>query len=384
MASSAPPSALAKSVIAWLQAPTTAAAVPDESKRTELTKAATALAAAFDLDPKAPTPAGPGLAQIYGIFLRTQSKLAGSASAAGAGSTPAAGTAAAPGPSAAAPAAAAAASTSAAAAAGPSSSASSAPTPSVSAADKAKAETLKAEGNKAMTAKDYGGAIAAYNEAIALDPTNPVYFSNRAAAFSQVQQHDKAIEDASKAKELDPGFARAYSRLGHALFSAGRYQEAVEAYEGGLAIDPANSVMKNGLEASRKQVGPAAGSSSSSTPTASASGSGAAAAASDSLARDAAGIPGAGPGGLGGFPGFGGGEGGLGRAGGMPDLGALLNNPQLMSMAQSMMANGGLDQLLNNPMLRNLMSDPNMQQMARNLMSGGGRGAGGPPSNMFG
>lgn len=39
----------------------------------------------------------------------------------------------------------------------------------------------------------------------------------------------------------------------------------------------------------------------------------------------------------------------LGGAGGMPDLGALLNNPQLMNMAQQMMQSGALDNLMNNP-----------------------------------
>ncbi|KAE8224631.1 hypothetical protein CF319_g2515 [Tilletia indica] len=350
MAASSTP-ALAKSVLAWLQAPTTTSSVADDAKRAELTKAADALAAAFDLDASASAPAGPGLAQIYDIFLRTQSKLSGGAAAAPA-----------------------AAATTAAAGASSSSStpapAAALPKKDVSSDDKAKAEDAKAEGNKAMSAKDYGGAIAAYNEAIEHDPTNPVYYSNRAAAYSQIQQHDKAIEDASMAKELDPKFARAYSRLGHALFSAGRFQEAVDAYETGLAIDPSNQVMKNGLEASKKQV---PSSSSAASPSA----------ASDSLAREAGGLPGAGPGGLGAFPGFGG-EAGAG-AGGMPDLGALLNNPQLMQMAQSMMGNGGLEGLLNNPMLRNMMADPNMQQMARNLMrGGGGAGGAGGAGNMFG
>lgn len=39
----------------------------------------------------------------------------------------------------------------------------------------------------------------------------------------------------------------------------------------------------------------------------------------------------------------------LGGAGGMPDLGALLNNPALMNMAQQMMQSGALDNLMNNP-----------------------------------
>lgn len=65
-----------------------------------------------------------------------------------------------------------------------------------------------------MSSKDYGAAIAAYTQAIELYSNNPVYFSNRSAAYAQVGQHDKAIEDAREASKVDPKFGKAYSRLG--------------------------------------------------------------------------------------------------------------------------------------------------------------------------
>jgi len=65
-----------------------------------------------------------------------------------------------------------------------------------------------------MSAKDYGAAIAAYSQAIDLHSTNPVYYSNRSAAYAQVGQHDEAIEDAREASKVDPKFGKAYSRLG--------------------------------------------------------------------------------------------------------------------------------------------------------------------------
>jgi len=60
----------------------------------------------------------------------------------------------------------------------------------------------------------------------------------RAAAYSQISDHEAAIADARKALEIDPSFSKAYSRLGHALFSNKEYAEAVEAYEKGLELDP--------------------------------------------------------------------------------------------------------------------------------------------------
>lgn len=92
-----------------------------------------------------------------------------------------------------------------------------------------------------MSHKNYAAAIEKYTQAIAKDGVNPVYYSNRAAAHSQAGDHQKAIDDANQAKEIDPNFAKAYSRLGHAYFSLARYSEAVEAYEKGVELDPSVS-----------------------------------------------------------------------------------------------------------------------------------------------
>ena len=66
-----------------------------------------------------------------------------------------------------------------------------------------------------MSAKKYDEAIASYTKAIELDPTNPVYYSNRAAAYSSKASHDEAVLDAEKAIEVDPSFIKAYHRLGY-------------------------------------------------------------------------------------------------------------------------------------------------------------------------
>lgn len=50
-----------------------------------------------------------------------------------------------------------------------------------------------------------------------------------------------------------------------------------------------------------------------------------------------------------------GGAGGGGAGGGMPDLSSLMSNPQVMEMAQNMMANGGMERLMQNPMMRNMV-----------------------------
>jgi small glutamine-rich tetratricopeptide repeat-containing protein alpha len=72
--------------------------------------------------------------------------------------------------------------------------------------------------------------------------------------------------------------------------------------------------------------------------------------------------PTGGAGGAGGMPDlsalagmFGGGGAGRGGGGGMPDLASLMQNPQLMQMAQNMMADGGLERMMQNPAVRNIV-----------------------------
>lgn len=80
--------------------------------------------------------------------------------------------------------------------------------------DKANADKLKQKGNSLMSNKKYDEAIQTYTEAIKLDSTNPVYYSNRAAAHSSKGDHPSAVGDAEKAIEVDPSYVKAYHRLG--------------------------------------------------------------------------------------------------------------------------------------------------------------------------
>ncbi|KAJ9112117.1 hypothetical protein QFC20_002297 [Naganishia adeliensis] len=80
--------------------------------------------------------------------------------------------------------------------------------------DKSQAEALKAEGNALITRRLYLSAIEKYSAAIALDPGNAVYYSNRAAAWGAMGEHAEAVKDAEEAVKRDPGFGRGWSRLG--------------------------------------------------------------------------------------------------------------------------------------------------------------------------
>lgn len=150
---------------------------------------------AFGVDPTSETQASqlsvkPATLQtIFDVFLKTRDKMAPAPTASSSAAVPTS--------------------------AAPANAAPSVPEPKgPSSEDKAAAEKYKASGNSLMSTKQYDAAIEAYTKAIELDPTNAVYYSNRAAAHSSKSSHAAAITDAEKALEIDPSFVRAYHRLG--------------------------------------------------------------------------------------------------------------------------------------------------------------------------
>lgn len=65
-----------------------------------------------------------------------------------------------------------------------------------------------------MRTDKYQEAIDSYTKAISFDPTNPVYYSNRAAAYSKANLHENAIKDCDKALAIDSNYSKAYGRKG--------------------------------------------------------------------------------------------------------------------------------------------------------------------------
>lgn len=209
-----------------------------------------------------------------------------------------------------------------------------------------KADELKLLGNKAMSRRDFQDAVDKYTEAIELTPKNVIFLSNRAAAYSSLREHEKAIEDADAAIAIDPSYSKAYSRLGLAYYALGKPKEALDAYKRGVESegDSPSESMKKGYETAKKrveeslnldvpeQLSPATTEGSTPTP---ATGAGA-------------------------------------SAGGLPDLSSLLGGA------------GGLEGLMSNPMVQqmmqdpslmsNLMNNPALSQMAQSMGIGGGEG----------
>jgi len=71
--------------------------------------------------------------------------------------------------------------------------------------------------------------------------------SNRSAAFIELGQPTKALEDADACVAIDPRWPKGYSRRGNALHALRRYREAQQAYEHALRLDPENQAVRTSL-----------------------------------------------------------------------------------------------------------------------------------------
>ena len=72
------------------------------------------------------------------------------------------------------------------------------------------AESKKTLGNEAFKNGQHTRALSYYNDAINTDPTNPLYFTNRALCLQKLDRWDEALMDAKYAVELDVDLLKAY------------------------------------------------------------------------------------------------------------------------------------------------------------------------------
>lgn len=123
---------------------------------------------------------------------------------------------------------------------------------------KAQAEGKKGEGNKAFSAGEYDKAIELYAEAIALDPDNHIYYSNRSACYGSKGDWAKAAADAKLCTEKDPTFLKGYYRLTLAQIELKEYDEAIDTIKAGLKIQPDNPELQKQLRIAKAKKASAA------------------------------------------------------------------------------------------------------------------------------
>ena len=114
------------------------------------------------------------------------------------------------------------------------------------------AERYKSQGNQALQAGQFAEAIELYSKAIGLEPSNSVYFSNRAAAYASLKRWREALDDSHEVVTLRPDWAKGWVRRGAAFTGMGQHEEARKAYLKATQLEPGNAQIEQYLRASEK------------------------------------------------------------------------------------------------------------------------------------
>nr|CAD1842223.1 unnamed protein product [Ananas comosus var. bracteatus] len=109
-----------------------------------------------------------------------------------------------------------------------------------------RAEELKLLANEAFKANKFSQAIELYSQAIELNDKNAVYWANRAFAHIKREEYGSAVQDATKAIEIDPQyskklecyFCRVTYRRGAAYLAMGKFKEALKDFQQVKRIRP--------------------------------------------------------------------------------------------------------------------------------------------------
>jgi stress-induced-phosphoprotein 1 len=96
----------------------------------------------------------------------------------------------------------------------------------------------------AFKAKNYSAAITKYSEAIAADPTDVTFFSNRSACYAALNQWQEAAEDGRQCIIVDKSFVKGYFRHALALQNMANLDGALDSVKRGLGIDSTNADLK--------------------------------------------------------------------------------------------------------------------------------------------
>lgn len=102
------------------------------------------------------------------------------------------------------------------------------------------AEEKNNTGRKEYLEKRYDAAIKSYSDAIAINPKNSIYYSNRSASYMKTCSYELAVADALKSIEIDPKYWKGCSRAVNCFLALGNIKMA------GVHIDKFKTIV-NGV-----------------------------------------------------------------------------------------------------------------------------------------
>ncbi|KAA8522270.1 hypothetical protein F0562_012943 [Nyssa sinensis] len=116
------------------------------------------------------------------------------------------------------------------------------------------ADEEREKGNEFFKEQKYPEAVMHYTESLRRNPKDPKAYSNRAACYTKLGALPEGLKDAEKCIELDPTFAKGYSRKGAVQFLMKEHDKALETYQEGLKHDPHNQELLDGIRRCVEQI----------------------------------------------------------------------------------------------------------------------------------
>ena len=90
--------------------------------------------------------------------------------------------------------------------------------------DSRNADAMHLLGVSVYQSEQYDIAVSLITEAIQIDPTKPLFFTNLGNAFQKQGELEKSTQAYQKAIQLQPDYADAYFNLGNSLLEQGKLE----------------------------------------------------------------------------------------------------------------------------------------------------------------
>ena len=108
---------------------------------------------------------------------------------------------------------------------------------------KASAVTYERLGTRYHMKGETDKALAAFNEALKLNPEHGATYNSRGITYSIIGDYEKAIADFTQALKFSPESAITYTNRGNAFLDKGDFSSALTDFNTSLAINPKNPVV---------------------------------------------------------------------------------------------------------------------------------------------